>query len=170
MNSRIGTYGAYAGLLLGLILLQISFGRLIAIGDVQPDFVLLGIIVIALRSGQLTATVAGFLAGLALDLYAGEVVGLGALAKTCAGFVAGYYFAADRTQVTIRRPKFVSITAIIAALHQTLYLLAHFQRPDAGVLLLLLRFGAGGTLYTAAFGAALMLILMRAGPRLKVAT
>jgi rod shape-determining protein MreD len=167
MKHRIGVYAAYAGILFGLILLQISFGRLIAVADIQPDFVLLGIIVIALRSGQLTATVAGFLAGLALDLYIGESVGISALAKTIAGFVAGYFFAEDMTELTIRTPKFITITALVAFTHNLVYLLAHFQRPDLSMALLVARFGIGGTVYTAAFGAICMLILMRTGTRLR---
>ena len=50
----------------------------------QLDWLLIGVFVVAVRFGQIPATVAGFAAGLLLDLYAGEVVGISALAKTVA--------------------------------------------------------------------------------------
>ena len=168
MKGRYAVYAAYAGLLFGLALLQVAFGQLIAIDSVRPDFVLIGVVIIALRSGQITATSAGFLAGLVLDLSIGEVVGLGALAKTCAGFAAGYFHEDDKKDLNIRTPKLIWITAIASLIHNAIYLLAVFQRPDLDVGVLFLRFGIGGTLYTTVFGAICMLILMRTGKRIRV--
>jgi rod shape-determining protein MreD len=170
MNQSYGIYAAYAGLLAVLSLVQISFGHFISISDVAPDFVLLGVIFIALRSGQLTATIAGFIAGLALDLAIGEVVGLGALAKTCAGFTAGYFFQIDMRDAILRSPRFISYTALVALLHNIVYLLAHFHRPDADIIPIVLRFAIGGVAYTAVFAAIAMLIMMRTGTRVKVSS
>ena len=168
MKEQYRIHALSAGILLGLILLQITFGRLIGIMDIQPDFVLVGLIIVALRTGQLPATIAGFATGLILDLSIGEVVGLGAFAKTWAGFIAGYFFSVDKKEITLRSPKFIVITMLVALAHNGLYLIAYFHRPDLNLLSTYVHYGLGGSLYTTAFGAICMLIMMRTGSRLRV--
>ena len=90
MKAIVRMYAIDAAILFALLVLQITFGTLISIEGVGPDFMMIWLVVIALRSGQLPATLFGFASGLALDLYAGELVGLSALAvMTVSGMSIG---------------------------------------------------------------------------------
>ncbi|MEK7727021.1 MAG: rod shape-determining protein MreD [candidate division KSB1 bacterium] len=72
-----------------LLALQIAVVPLLAFSDVHPDFMLIGVILAAIRHGATPAIFTGFLAGLVQDVAVSELYGLQALAKSVAGFVAG---------------------------------------------------------------------------------
>lgn len=64
-------------------------GPLIAIGGVAPDFPLIALVFLGLAAGSYPATVAGFLAGLILDLGDPALLGAHALLYSCLGYVLG---------------------------------------------------------------------------------
>ncbi len=78
--------------LLLLMFIQVTIVPLFAIGLYTPDILLLWILFIAFRFGQIEATVAGFCAGLLQDIFASHLLGLSALTKTLSGFLAGYLY------------------------------------------------------------------------------
>lgn len=170
MNRNLSNIVRYTGLLLLLIVLQILFGRLIAISGMVPDFVLIGVFVVAVRFGQIPATVAGFTAGLILDLYAGEVVGISALAKTVGGFTAGYFFEEEKADLLIRDPRFMLITFLCSLLHNVLYLLSYFTKVDFHILDLLLMHGFGAAVYTTVLSTIPVLLLSRMNRRIAIST
>jgi rod shape-determining protein MreD len=71
------------------ILLQIGLAQFTVGGRLTFDLVLVGTIYVALRSGPVAGMLAGTLGGLAQDMLGGGIVGVGGLAKTLVGFVAG---------------------------------------------------------------------------------
>ncbi len=84
-----------------LLALQIAVAPLLAFSDVHPDFMLLGVILAAMRHGAVPAILTGFLAGLVQDVAVSELYGLQALSKAVAGFVAGY-FARDKVKFELQ--------------------------------------------------------------------
>lgn len=82
----------YAIVFLGLVVLQTTVVNLLAIKDVQPDGLLLALIYLALREGSMPAIVAGFSVGLLEDFLSTGFIGLTALSKSIAGYVAGLYY------------------------------------------------------------------------------
>lgn len=72
-----------------LVLLQITFLNLLTIRGIKPDLVILFIIVRALVDGPTAGILWGFGLGLLLDTVSGGLTGLGALAYSLAGFIAG---------------------------------------------------------------------------------
>lgn len=119
--------------------------------DITPDILLLWIVIIAVREGQMPAALAGFLIGLAADLLAGDaVLGLSSLAKTLAGFAAGYFYSENKTRQTLGSPRLLVITALAALLHNTVYFTVFLQGTDLGVGGILLRYGLPAALYTVA--------------------
>jgi len=74
-----------------LVLLQTTLIPLLSIQDVYPDLLLIGVIITGIRHGSTPAIVAGCLAGFAQDAAVTQLYGLSALAKSVAGFVAGYF-------------------------------------------------------------------------------
>ena len=87
MIKRVAKYFLMFSFFLGL---QIVVAPLLVIDDVQPDFLLIGVIVAALRHGVIAAIFTGFWTGLAQDAVVSHLFGLEALSKSIAGFVAGY--------------------------------------------------------------------------------
>jgi rod shape-determining protein MreD len=82
-----------AGLILATVValtLQTVLGRFLIRGTVAVDLVLVVVVYAALRFGPVTGLMTGTLAGLVQDYLSTGVVGIGALAKTVVGFVAGF--------------------------------------------------------------------------------
>ena len=82
----------------GLLLFQTTFLPFIALGGYLPDLFILYLVYIALRRGQIEATISGFIIGLLQDIITTQFFGLAALSKTIAGFIAGYFFNAGVAQ------------------------------------------------------------------------
>ena len=59
------------------------------VGTSAVDFVLVVVVYAALTSGPVTGLLTGTFAGLVQDVLANEMIGIGGLAKTIVGFVAG---------------------------------------------------------------------------------
>jgi rod shape-determining protein MreD len=85
------TWLKWAAFFVVCFLLQSTVVPSIAILGVKPDFVILVLFIFAVKTNELPATWAGFILGLAQDIYAPGALGLNALAKTVAGFFAGLF-------------------------------------------------------------------------------
>jgi rod shape-determining protein MreD len=142
------------GLMLAVLLVHTTVIPFVAIGDVVPDLPLLLVIVIAIHRGQIPGTVAGFFTGLSLDLLGGGdgVMGLSALTKTVAGFLAGYFYNENKTFQTLGSSQFLVIVLIAGAVHNVLYFVIFLQGSGFSWMWILLRYGLPALLYTAAAG------------------
>jgi rod shape-determining protein MreD len=76
-------------LLLLAALVQVSIASTIEVADGHPDVVLVLVVSIALLRGPMVGAVAGFWAGLVLDIASLETLGLTSLLLTLAGYFAG---------------------------------------------------------------------------------
>ncbi len=167
-NTNFFHYIRYTVLLLSCILIQQIFIRYIQIYNFTPDIILIALFVIAVRLGQIPATIFGFLSGLLIDLFVGEVIGISALAKSISAFLAGYYFDEEKIKVTIRTPKFVLITLLCTFVHNVLYILAYIRTVDLDILKLFLTHGIGSTVYTSLFSILAVLIVSRMERKMQI--
>ena len=89
---RRGPGGMLRLTLVPLTLLVLHFWLRPRLGDprLTPDFLLLALLVVAMRVRPGVGAVAGFLVGLAVDAVAPTSFGAGALAGTTVGFVSGW--------------------------------------------------------------------------------
>ena len=81
-----------AGVILAIVLalaLQTTLARYVVRGTVALDLVLVVVVYTALTSGPVPGLLAGTAAGLAQDALSSGVIGIGGLAKTVVGFLAG---------------------------------------------------------------------------------
>jgi rod shape-determining protein MreD len=76
-------------LLIGALALQTTISGLTLGGARMVNLVVVAVVYAALMFGPVTGLFAGTIGGLAQDALAGGVVGIGSLAKTIIGFVAG---------------------------------------------------------------------------------
>ena len=135
---------------LAIIVAHTTLSDFIAVAGIVPDIPL----------------VAGFGMGLALDLLSGNdgMLGLSALAKTSAGFVAGYFYNENKIAQALGGYQFMVVVTIASAVHNLLYFLVFLQGSGINWTMTLMRYGLPTTLYTAAVSAIPMFISARKSP------
>ena len=69
--------------------LQTTLGRFVIRGTMAVDLVLVVVVYVALTSGPVTGLLSGTVAGLVQDALSSGIIGIGGLAKTIVGFLAG---------------------------------------------------------------------------------
>lgn len=102
--------------------LQTTLTRFIVRGTAAVDLVLVVVVYAALTTGPVTGLLTGTFAGLVQDALSSGVIGIGGLAKTVVGFLAGII----GTQFIVAQPLprfvvFFAATALHAALFMGLY-------------------------------------------------
>lgn len=157
MNTRV----VYAFISLALVILQTTIGRLVSLGGIIPDMLVIWVAYLAIKEGQLRGTVWGFSVGLFSDFLAADFLGLSALSKTLAGFTAGYFFNQNTTQQTLGSYRFPLIVVVVSLVHNAVYFLIFTLGTDIHFWQTVLRFGITTTLYTATVSLLPMFILQR---------
>jgi rod shape-determining protein MreD len=133
----VKTAGVFIAIALALAL-QTSLARFVVRGTAALDLVLIVVVYVALTTGPVTGMLAGSMAGIAQDALSSGTLGIGGLAKTIVGFVAGVL--GQQFIVTAPFPRFVmfvAATIVHAALFMGLYVLLglrEFPSPWAAVL------------------------------------
>lgn len=106
------TFLKWAGLILALYVLQTAILPLLAIHGASPDLLLLFAVSFGFLRGQRLGVLAGFSAGLFMDLASGTFFGMNTLMKMLAGLVAGML--SDRVfKEQIFLPVFSSVVAAV---------------------------------------------------------
>jgi len=130
-----------AGIILAVslaLVLQTTLARFLLRGTLAVDLVLVAVVYVALTSGPVTGLLSGAFAGLVQDALSSGVIGIGGLAKTVVGFLAGVV----GTQFIVAQslPRFVvffSATVLHAVVFIGLYVLLdlrQFGSPYAAVM------------------------------------
>jgi rod shape-determining protein MreD len=129
-----------AGIVLAIALslaLQTTLARLVVRGSMAVDLVLVVVVYVALTSGPVTGLLTGTVAGLLQDALSTGVIGIGGLAKTIVGFLAGVI--GSQFIVSQSVPRFVvffGATVLHAVVFMGLYTvldLRHFGTPYTAV-------------------------------------
>jgi rod shape-determining protein MreD len=131
-----------------LVVIQTQVMRLLSLEGITPDLLLIWIVFLAIRHGQMTGTLWGFCIGLAFDLITGNFIGLTALTKTLSGFVAGYFYNENKTQLTLSSYRFIVVVLIVSLIHNTVYFVIFTQGSEIGIVRAVLQFGFATALYT----------------------
>ena len=132
-----------AGIILAIALalaLQTTLARFLVRGVVGVDLVLVVVVYVALTTGSVTGLLTGAVAGLMQDVVTrvpSSIIGIGGLAKTIVGFLAGIV----GTQFIVAQPLprfvvFFAATILHALVFMGLYVLLdlrHFGIPVAAV-------------------------------------
>ena len=102
--------------------LQTTLARFVVGGTAALDLVLVVVVYVALTTGPLTGMLAGSVAGIIQDALSSGIVGIGGLAKSIVGFLAGVI--GQQFIVTAALPRlvmFVAATVVHAAVYMGLY-------------------------------------------------
>jgi rod shape-determining protein MreD len=133
----VKTAAALAAIVAALAL-QTTLASLVIRGTAALDLVLIVVVYVALVSGPVRGLLLGTAAGLIQDALSSGIIGIGGLAKTVVGFVAGFL----GSQFIVTAPLsrflvFVMATLLHAAIFMGLYMLLglrQFDDPYAAVL------------------------------------
>jgi rod shape-determining protein MreD len=112
--------------------LQTTLGSLVIRGTAALDLVLIVVVYIAIMTGPVTGLLLGCVAGLIQDGLSSGIIGIGGLAKTVVGFVAGFL----GTQFIVVAPLarfvvFMLATALHAAVFMGLYVLLDIRQFES---------------------------------------
>ena len=129
-----------AGVILAVVAalaLQTTLARFVVRGAIAIDLVLVAVVFVALTSGPAAGLLAGAIAGLVQDALSSGLIGIGGLANTIVGFLAGVI----GTQFIVSQPLprfvvFFDATIVHAMVFMGLYTVLdriHFGSPTAGV-------------------------------------
>jgi rod shape-determining protein MreD len=135
-------------IVIGLLLIQTTFLPFIALSGYLPDLFILYLVYIALRRGQIEATVSGFITGLLQDIISTQFFGLTALSKTVTGFIAGYFFNENTAEQTLGSYRFVLLVTLCSVVHDLIYFIIFFQGSTGSILFSTIECTIGTTLYT----------------------
>ena len=144
----IGKQFKYALISIFLIVLQTQVMRLLTIEGITPDILMIWIVYLALRQGQMKGMLWGFAIGLVFDLVTGNFVGLSAMTKTICGFTAGYFYNENKTTLILRSYQFIVIVLIVGVIHNTVYFLVFTQGSEIGFIRAIFQYGLATALYT----------------------
>lgn len=135
-------------LLLVVVFLQSTIVPFFAIGMIQPDITLIFIASIAIYSGQIPATIIGFAIGITLDLLLGEFFGLSAFTKTLTGFLVGYIYNENRSEIIFSSYQYIVIVGVTALVHNIIYFAIYTQGTSTTFLNAMIDAGFFSALYT----------------------
>jgi rod shape-determining protein MreD len=144
-------YIRYSIVTLLLLILQTTIIPFASIANIVPDILIIWIVYVAIKLGQIPATIIGFMIGIVIDLVSGHFIGLSALSKTVAGFFAGYFYNENKIDYTIGSYHFLIIVGFSSLFHNIIYFVIFVQGSEIGFWTAVFRFGLFSTIYTIAF-------------------
>jgi len=110
------------------LIFQGALANRIAIGSVQPDFLVLAVVFFALHRGPVRGALGGFVVGLLQDMANPTMLGINALVKSLLGYFVGRW----ATKAFLDSQLFLfGFFSFVAFAHDAIYLL-FFQWPDVG--------------------------------------
>jgi len=135
-----------AGFGLLSIVLQVVFGPWLTVSGIKPDFVLILVLFVAILNGRVVGQLFGFGMGLLVDIIGmGSFLGLSALSKTVAGFLAGY-FKSRRNR--FNRLMYYALSLLIILIQFTIVYLINFKSVEISTQYLFMRYILPETIYT----------------------
>ncbi|MFI5262945.1 MAG: rod shape-determining protein MreD [Candidatus Kapaibacterium sp.] len=90
-----------------LVIVDVLASRYLTIAGAMPDLVLIFLAYIIITRGQFFAQIAGFVLGLALDIFSSGTLGAHALSFTLTGFLLGYFYDEELAKQRLRNWPFL---------------------------------------------------------------
>ena len=147
-----------------LLIVQANLVDMIGLRGITPDLLLIFIVYLAVKEGQMYVLPWGFFLGLVLDLSTGTVIGLSALSKTVAAFTAGYFFSENKIVMTLATYRFLLLVFFTAFIHNTVYFVIFTMGSDIGLLGAVFGVGLASALFTTTAAILPMLVTARGRP------
>jgi rod shape-determining protein MreD len=146
-----------------LLVVQANLPDIISIRGIAPDLLLIYLVYLAVKEGQMYTLPWGFLLGLVLDLTTGTVIGLSALSKTVAAFTAGYFYSENKIGMILGTYRFLLYVLVTAFVHNAIYFAVFTLGSDIGFFGAVFGVGLASALFTTTIAIVPMLVSARGG-------
>lgn len=140
----------YAALGIAAVLVQAFLDNYVSIDMVSPQLIILFVVYLSLREGQLFGMGGGFLIGLLNDSLVTHFIGYTSFVGVMAGFAAGFFFKESDIELAAKTFSFAWISAITLAVTQ-LAALPIIASGELNYIYVFLKFTVGTTVYTSVF-------------------
>ena len=128
------------------VLIQVTVGPWLSIADIRPDFILILVMLVGIKYGRVPGETYGFVFGMIVDFIGiGSFLGLSALAKTFAGFLAGF-LKGRRTR--LNSFTFYLFSGLIIFIHYAIFYLINFHSADHSIQFTAVRYIIPDAVYT----------------------
>jgi rod shape-determining protein MreD len=154
-------HAGYVVKALVLLLLQMSVVDMVTLKGIAPDLLLIFIVYLAVREGQMYVLPWGFALGLILDLSTGTVIGLSALSKSAAAFAAGYFYSENKIAMNLSTYRFLLIVFLTAFAHNAVYFTVFTMGSGIGFFNAVFGLGLASALFTSTVAILPMLVSAR---------
>lgn len=155
MKIRYFRWILIAILLLGI---QSSVVHLIKLENITPDLLVIFIVYLGIREGQIPATIFGFALGLTYDFITADmVVGLSAFSKTFCGFIAGYFYNENKVKLILGSYRFILIVILCSFVHNLVYFLIYHRGTEIDLVNSIFYFGIATAFYTSIVSSVLVI-------------
>ncbi|HEX2788236.1 MAG TPA: rod shape-determining protein MreD [Ignavibacteria bacterium] len=160
----IVSYLKYIAILIILVFIQKTFIWLLSVSEynISPDIVIIFIIYVGLKNGQIEGALYGFFGGLLIDILSGSFLGLSTLCYTIAGFTAGYFFRPDDEKF-LYKFNFLYVVFPCTLLSNFIYYLIYLQGLQLGFFDMMFKFILTSTVYTTIISLIFIIIPKRTG-------
>jgi rod shape-determining protein MreD len=137
--------------ILAFLVMQLALAQRISLGPITPDFLILGVVFLALHRGAIAGSIVGFCIGFVQDLFNPGFLGLNAMVKSILGFTIGKV-----GQKTFpENAPFLFVLFFAAAFgHDAVYLVFFKWPAVGGALAQMFTTSLGSAVYTAVIGVA----------------
>ncbi len=129
------------------ILLQKFLDSYASVELVSPQLVILFVVYLALREGQLFGTAGGFVAGLVNDLLVTHFIGFTSFVGVLAGFISGFFYKESEVELAAKTLSFAWVSAVALFISE-LVALPIIAAGELNYLYAFLKFTLGTTVYT----------------------
>ncbi len=151
----------YIALGIGAIILQKFLDDFASIESVSPQLILLFVIFLSLREGQLFGMGGAFLLGLVNDSLVTHFLGYTSFVGVVAGFIAGFFYKESEVELAAKTFNYAWISAITLFLSEVAAL-PLIASGELNYFYAFVKFTLGTTLYTSVFA---MIIVFVSGRR-----
>lgn len=156
-------YIKFSVIIIILVLVQKSLMWLIALTEYQitPDIILIGVVYFGIRKGKIPGSVAGFFAGLFLDLLSFSFIGLSALSQATSGFISGFFNNENKIQRYTGSISFVWIVILSSLFNNLIYFSLYYQGTSVGMLGVIFKYVLPTSIYTAVLSVPVIMFTKR---------
>ncbi|MCK9280127.1 MAG: rod shape-determining protein MreD [Melioribacteraceae bacterium] len=144
-----------------LIIIQLIVIPFIAIENIVPFLPILPLVYFTLLNGQIFGTIAGALIGLFFDIISGGLLGGGVLALSTAGFITGYFYGENKSDIYTRSFWFIVYLFAATFVYSFLYASLSSNNPGLSFLSLIIFEGLLPTVYTSIIGTLFYLFISK---------
>ena len=148
-------------ILIPVIIIQLTIIPLISIEEVAPDLLLIAIVYFSVAYGQLFGTSVGAFYGLAFDLITGSLIGSNMLAKTVAGFTAGYFSAETRRDKYLYTYAFCIVVFLCSIINSLIFSFFSVIDFNTNLINVLFNHSILPSIYTALFSILIVIVHLK---------